>query len=197
MKVGDRKLKRTVFRELSNLPAGAELFDPRHNPVWLLGPSAEGAKKLLEVFRTPNADAPALRFGQSDTRYLGDLYQDLDEDVRKRFALLQTPKFVESFILDRTLERAVDKFGLNETTILDPTCGSGHFLLGAFDRLYEHRLREEPGLDPRQAAKMALDAIAGADINPYAVAIARFRLTLAFIERTAYKKLADAYAHGV
>ena len=33
-----------------------------------------------------------------NTRFLGDLYQDLSEDARKHYALLQTPEFVEAFI---------------------------------------------------------------------------------------------------
>jgi len=37
-----------------------------------------------------------------DTRFFGDPYQDLSEKARKKFALLQTPVFVEEFILDRT-----------------------------------------------------------------------------------------------
>ena len=129
----EREYLLTVFRELSRLPAARDLFDARHNPVWMLGPSAALAKKLLALFRTPNADAPGLRFGQADTRFLGDLYQDLSADVRARFALLQTPHFIEKYILDRTLERAIARFGLDETTLIDPTCGSGHFLLGAFE----------------------------------------------------------------
>lgn len=181
-----------VFRELSHLSAARDLFDPKRNPVWLLGPSAALAKKLLELFRSPSAEAPGLRFGQADTRFLGDLYQDLSADVRERFALLQTPHFVEAYILDRTLERSIARFGLNETSLIDPTCGSGHFLLGAFERLFDHRLRNEPGLDVREAARLALGAVYGADINPYAVAIARFRLTLAFLEKAGYRKLADS-----
>jgi hypothetical protein len=188
----EREYLLSVFRELTRLPAARELFDARHNPVWLLAPSADVAKKLLALFRAPNADAPGFRFGQGDTRFLGDLYQDLSSDVRERFALLQTPRFIETYILNRTLERAIARFGLDETTIIDPTCGSGHFLLGAFDRLVEHRLRKEPGLDVREAARKGLDAVYGADINPYAVAIARFRLTLAFLERGGYVHLVDA-----
>jgi hypothetical protein len=187
----EREYLLTVFRELSRLPGVAGIFDARQNLVWKLAPSAEATKSLLELFRLPDAEAPAFRFGQGDTRVLGDLYQDLSEAVRKRYALLQTPRFVESFILDRTLERAIERFGLDETDLIDPTCGSGHFLLGAFERLVEHRMRESPGLDPREAARLALDAVYGADINPYAVAIARFRLTLAFIEKAGYRKLAD------
>ena len=41
------------------------------------------------------------------TRFLGDLYQDLSEAARTTYALLQTPEFVEEFILDRTLEPAM------------------------------------------------------------------------------------------
>lgn len=183
-----------VFRELAELPASRALFDREHALVWQLSPSAESAKELLRLFRTPNAETPAFRFGQPSTRFLGDLYQDLYEDVRKRFALLQTPDFVESFILDRTLEPAIARFGLDDTTLIDPTCGSGHFLLGAFDRLFEHRMRKTPGIDIKQAAQRALDAVFGADINPYAVAIARTRLVLAFLEKAGIAKLRDAPA---
>ena len=53
------------------------------------------------------------------------------------FALCQTPDFVRAFILDRTLTPAIEAFGYRETTVIDPTCGSGHFLLGAFERLLD------------------------------------------------------------
>jgi hypothetical protein len=181
-----------VFRELAELPAARALFDREHAMVWQLSPSADAAKELLRLFRTPSAEAPAFRFGQASTRFLGDLYQDLYEDVRKRYALLQTPDFIESFILDRTLEPAIERFGLDDTTLIDPTCGSGHFLLGAFDRLFEHRLRAKPGIDVGQAAHQALDAVYGADINPYAVAIARVRLTLSYLEKAGIRRLKDA-----
>lgn len=190
--LSDRDYLLTVFQELSNLPAAKELFDPTHNPVWKLGPSIEGARALLDLFRSPDPEAPAFRFGQVNTRFLGDLYQSLDEETQERFALLQTPHFIEAYILDRTLERAITRFGLDDTTLIDPTCGSGHFLLGALERLVDHRCRKEPGLDVREAARKALDAVYGADINPYAVAIARFRLTLAFLATAGYARLTDA-----
>lgn len=133
----ERDYLRAVFTELEHVPVCKALFDREHNLAWRLAPSAEATKELLGLFRMPDAAAPAFRFGQSSTRFLGDLYQDLSEDVRKRYALLQTPDFIESFILDRTLEPAVEEFGLADTTVIDPTCGSGHFLLGAFGRLFE------------------------------------------------------------
>jgi hypothetical protein len=203
-----RDYLRVVFRELASFPAGQDLFDARHNPVWLLGPSAEASRALLALFRAPTAEQPSLRFGQTDTRFLGDLYQDLSEDVRERFALLQTPAFVERYILDRTLEPALARFGLEDTSLLDPTCGSGHFLLGAFDRLFDHWQRARPGDDRFTALREALARVHGADLNPYAVAIARFRLTLAFIEKGGFTRfdavprvtlnlaVADSLLHG-
>lgn len=181
-----------VFREVAHLDAVRGLFARERSLVWRLAPSAAAARRVLELFRAGDAEAPAFRFGQADTRFLGDLYQDLNEEVRERFALLQTPDFVEEFILDRTLEPALEKFGLERTELIDPTCGSGHFLLGAFGRLVERRLREEPGLDAVEAATKALDAVYGVDVNPYAVMIARFRLTLAWLERAGFTRLEGA-----
>ena len=63
--------------------------------------------------------------------------------------------------------------------MIDPTCGSGHFLLGAFARLLERWEREAPGLELQVRVQKALDAVHGVDLNPFAVAIARFRLTVA------------------
>ncbi|HPY24839.1 MAG TPA: BREX-2 system adenine-specific DNA-methyltransferase PglX [Mycobacterium sp.] len=59
------------------------------------------------------------------------------------------------------------------------TCGSGHFLLGAFHRLHERWQRHAPGLGARELVAKALDSVYGVDINPFAVAIARFRLLVA------------------
>lgn len=172
----------TIFRELSRLPAAADLFDAKHNLVWRLAPSDAACKDLLNLFRTPSIEAPAFRFGQPDTRFLGDLYQDLDADVREYYALFQTPPFLESFILDHTLEPAIREYGIDHADIIDPTCGSGHFLLGAFPRLLDHLRRAHSDVDDRELARRALDKIYGVDINPYAVSIARFRLILQFIE---------------
>lgn len=189
----DRDYVLTVFRELMAFPGGAEVLGPAHNPAWRLSPSNDSVRALLALLREEDAEGK-LRFHLegNDTRFLGDLYQDLSEGVRKRYALLQTPDFVESFILDQTLEPAIKEFGLEKVRLIDPTCGSGHFLLGAFQRLFEHRQRAKPALDPREHATAALGQVYGVDINPYAVAIARFRLTLQYLELAGIDKLARA-----
>ena len=191
--LGPREYLLAVFRELSKLPGARDVFDTKHNPVWVLSPSSEGAKALLDFFRKRDASgAPALVFTGDDTRFLGDLYQDLSEAVRKRYALLQTPEFVEEFILDQTLDPAIAEFGLKDVTLIDPTCGSGHFLLGAFRRLLGRWQKEAPTEHVADLARRALDQVYGVDINPYAVAIARFRLVLALLDAVGIKRLEKA-----
>jgi hypothetical protein len=121
-----------------------------------------------------------------DTRFLGDLYQDLSEAARKRYALLQTPDFVEKFFLDRTLEPALDEFQAEFKAgtfkMIDPACGSGHLVIGAFKRLFDRLLRAEPAASRRELVIRSLACVPGIDINPCAAAIARFRLLLAAMQ---------------
>jgi hypothetical protein len=130
----DREYLLSIFDDLAKRAGTRDLFG-RHNPIrqlpeWL---SPDAAQDLLLPF-----------FQQIDpslgARFLGDLYQDLSEAARKKYALLQTPVFVEEFILDRTLEPAKSR------------C---------------------------EVVQRALAGVHGVDLNPYAVAIARFRLLLA------------------
>ena len=98
--------------------------------------------------------------------------------------------FVEEFILDRTLNPAIDEFGLDTVRMIDPTCGSGHFLLGGFARLFDLWMKRES--NEIVAAQKALDGVWGVDINPFAVAIARFRLIVAAVQACGIKRLKDA-----
>lgn len=198
----DRHWLREVFGRLRALPATGEIFGA-HNPVWAEGlfPSADGARKLREELTRIDADSGELRHNftdpEWDTRFLGDLYQDLSEHAKKTYALLQTPVFVEEFILDRTLEPAITTFGLTDATIIDPTCGSGHFLLGAFKRLFHRWIEDFPSVPRRELAQRSLDAIAGIDVNPFAATIARFRLLVAALQAGGDDHLANAPSYRV
>ncbi len=194
----DRDYLLAVFNELAKLPGTKDVFGP-HNPVsvyrdWLSG---DAAQKLIELFQKIDADSSGeiihdFTDGDWDTRFLGDLYQDLSEAARKKYALLQTPIFVEEFILDRTLEPAISEFGLKDLKMIDPACGSGHFLLGSFARILKHWRKAEPGTNDRELVNRAMAAVHGVDLNPYAVAIARFRLLLAAMKECRVTQLKDA-----
>jgi hypothetical protein len=187
----DNDYLRDVVAVASRLPGLSDVMKVQR--VLLTAPvSADMGKQLVRFFRATNADTGALVHDFADpdwnTRFLGDLYQDLSEAARERYALLQTPEFVESFILDRTLTPALDIYTLEEVDLIAPTCGSGHFLLGAFERLAPRWLRKRPD-NVNQALQEALDRIAGVDLNPYAVVIARFRLLVAALKMAKVHKL--------
>ena len=186
----DRHWLRSAFEYLAGLHPTGKIFD-EHNPVWRFDISGEAAEALSDFFRR-GAGYASLRTLQLDTRFLGDLYQDLSQHARDTYALLQTPEFVEEFILDRTFEPAVREFGLANTSVIDPTCGSGHFLLGAFHRLVRMWKEREPGTDVRELVERALGQVTGVDINAFAVAIARFRLMVAALKECELSSLERA-----
>ncbi|MEU2891694.1 BREX-2 system adenine-specific DNA-methyltransferase PglX [Streptomyces albidoflavus] len=194
----------TAFEELGAGQAGRLLFDRDHNPLYQIPLSHDGAGALLAFWRQQKSMAaeaeaeaedgsgstsvlvhdftdPLSEDGTEgwDTRFLGDLYQDLSEAARKTYALLQTPEFVEEFILDRTMTPAVREFGFEELKMIDPTCGSGHFVLGAFRRLVRMWVEERPEVGSYERVRAALESVHGVDLNPFAVAVARFRLLVA------------------
>jgi hypothetical protein len=125
----DREYFHHVFHEIGKIPAAKELFAEGKTPLWAVTPSGDAAMKLLALWRKIDAETGHLKryfeMEEGDTRFLGDLYQELSEKAKKKYALLQTPVFVEEFILDRTLNPAIDEFGLEKVRLLDPTFGVG------------------------------------------------------------------------
>ncbi|AGZ44182.1 BREX-2 system adenine-specific DNA-methyltransferase PglX [Actinoplanes friuliensis] len=183
------------FEAIGGTQAGKSLFDKRHNPLYQIPLSHDAAKGLIGFWRRRGEQGGLVHSFRDelwDTRFLGDLYQDLSEYAKKTYALLQTPEFVEEFILDLTLTPAIDEFGHDQVKMIDPTCGSGHFVLGAFDQLLKQWERHAPNRDAHERVKLALDAVHGVDINPFAVAIARFRLLVAALRASEITTLADA-----
>jgi len=193
----EREYLTHVFAQTGAFLGMTEFFDRRHNPLWSVGPTGDAAAALLNFWRRadPSSGRPIHDFSDAEwnTRFLGDLYQDLSEAARKRYALLQTPEFIEQFILDRTLTPAIATFGFRVVRMIDPTCGSGHFLLGRFHRLFNLWRDSQPDEVPAVLAQRALDQVFGVDLNPNVVAIARFRLLLAALRVTGTRRLRNAF----
>ncbi|MFI8950322.1 BREX-2 system adenine-specific DNA-methyltransferase PglX [Streptomyces sp. NPDC053750] len=201
-----------AFTELGAGQAGRLLFDRDHNPLYQIPLSHDGAGALIAFWREQRASevsgdegagGPVLVHDFSDplsedgtegwdTRFLGDLYQDLSEAARKTYALLQTPEFVEEFILDRTMTPAVREFGFEELKMIDPTCGSGHFVLGAFRRLVRMWAEQRPEVGAYERVRAALNSVHGVDLNPFAVAVARFRLLVAAMAASGMRTFEEA-----
>jgi len=182
------------FEALRKYPATQSLVDG-HAALNITAPSSDAIHQLLSFWRRTDDNGELVwtfRDDQLTTRFLGDLYQDLSDFAKKKYALLQTPEFVEEFILDQTMEPALKDRPLEGFQIIDPTCGSGHFLLGAFTRLVERWHHHAPGMELRTRVDNALASVYGVDLNPFAVAIAKFRLIVAALQACGETTLVNA-----
>ncbi len=76
-----------------------------------------------------------------------------------------------------------------KVTVMDPCCGSGHFLVAAFGMLKQMRMEEE-GLSERQAADAVLrDNLFGLEIDARCTQIAAFALAFAAWKSDGYRQL--------
>lgn len=76
-----------------------------------------------------------------------------------------------------------------EVTIMDPCCGSGHFLVAAFEMLHRMRMEEE-GLGEAQAADAVLrDNLFGLELDARCTQIAAFALALSAWKKGGYREL--------
>ncbi|MDO9017999.1 MAG: BREX-2 system adenine-specific DNA-methyltransferase PglX [Deltaproteobacteria bacterium] len=195
--LGQTSYLRWVYRDLASADAGLpELFAPQPAEVAL--PSDALSRELLDFWRERDPDTGALRWAFTDAhfdgRLMGDLYQDLDPVVKDRFALRQTPDFILDFILDETLTPAIAEWGVETVRLIDPACGSGHFLLAGFKRLVAGMREKFPERGAREVVLDVLRRVVGLDLNDYACALARARLVMTALELCGENDLAEASA---
>ncbi len=97
----------------------------------------------------------------------------------------------------RTLEDGTPAAGVfegwpdtaSEITVMDPCCGSGHFLVAAFEIMQRFRMAEE-GLSEREAGDAVLrDNLFGLEIDPRCTQIAAFALAFAAWKSGGYREL--------
>ena len=76
-----------------------------------------------------------------------------------------------------------------EVTVMDPCCGSGHFLVAAFEMLFKMRIEAE-GLGIAEAVDSVIrDNLFGLEIDPRCTQIAAFALALAAWKGGGYREL--------
>lgn len=109
---------------------------------------------------------------------LRDFYQDLvPEELRKSLGEFYTP--------DWLVEHSVAKLGYNDAKwlvarLLDPTCGSGSFLLEAIEQ--KRRAALAAGWDADRTVDMLTTTVWGFDLNPLAVQSSRVNFLIAIAD---------------
>ena len=112
------------------------------------------------------------RLDQVESDVLKILYESLiDREERHGLGEYYTPDWLAAKIVRHAVERPI------EQRVLDPACGSGTFLFHAIRNFI--REAEESGLEEKLQAEEATNHIAGMDIHPVAVIIARVTYLLA------------------
>lgn len=192
--LGDTAFLSWVFRDLASPRGGLpELFAPQ--PAEIAVPADALSRVLIEFWRAKDADT-GFQWSFAGEAFagelMGDLYQELDPVVKDRYALCQTPDFVRDFMLGQTLTPAIAELGADAVRVLDPACGSGHFLLDALRRLVDATAAQHPDWPQRQVVEHALDRVVGIDLNDYACALARVRLVMTAAELAGATSLAEA-----
>src|SRR4030042_4219044 len=89
------------------------------------------------------------------------------------------------YIVKNTLGKMLEDEGDDKIKILDPACGSGSFLIKAFDYLLEyHKSHSEKNLESfLRKIKILTDNIYGVDLDKQATEITQLNLLLRALEK--------------
>ena len=117
---------------------------------------------------------------QRDT--LRDFYQDLvPETLRKSLGEFYTPDWLVQFTIEETAGG-----NLLDKRVLDPTCGSGSFLIEIIRR--KRAAAEREGFTPKRTLDMLCKDVWGFDLNPLAVQTARVNFLMEIADLLAQAK---------
>jgi type I restriction-modification system DNA methylase subunit len=127
---------------------------------------------------------------------LSEIYEEFlsteqGEDATSSDGAYYTPHVLVEFILNKKLPWAdVDNKDYN-IKVIDPTCGSGIFLVESFNRLVDRWEYQYPNrkVDFDILKKLVLDNIFGIEINPDAIKVAAFSIYLAMLDKLDPKTL--------
>jgi type I restriction-modification system DNA methylase subunit len=132
-------------------------------------------------------------------------------EVRKAGGVYYTPKYIVDYIVKHTVGKVIEgktPKQIEKIRILDPACGSGSFLIGAFQYLIDYHVRyltehpkeahihplfpdlikgenpsaDEPRLSVVRKARILRNNLFGIDIDPQAVEITMMSLYLKALE---------------
>jgi type I restriction-modification system DNA methylase subunit len=126
------------------------------------------------------------------------------KERRKEQGIYYTPKFVTDYIVKETVGHFLKERSHNEILnirILDPACGSGSFLIRAYDELLNYHAyrsgKSVTELDQYERLPILIKNIFGVDLDTQAVEIARLNLLLrSLAKRETLPSLADSIRQG-
>ena len=103
---------------------------------------------------------------------IGRVYEELIPDVeRHKLGQYYTPPPIIELIIEMCIESADDK-------VLDPSCGSGGFLVKAYHKLRDLKKKQNPFADDDKLHEEILNQLFGIDINPFPAQLSSINLAV-------------------
>jgi hypothetical protein len=172
-------------------------------------------------------------FAVVETEVLGEIYEQFlgevitveagavqivsKPEIRESGGVVPTPRFIADAIVERTVKPIIQAKSPDQLagfTVADICCGSGIFLLAAYELLLEHHLAWYVSIDRAvnvgrtiyeaaagqwrltfdEKRRILVDHVRGVDIDPNAVEVTRFSLLLKLIEDESAAALRDFVA---
>lgn len=133
------------------------------------------------------------QFNYLPIELISHIYEDFlsDENGQKKKGVVYTPPYLVQFLIDRCMPL---RCGRQNFKIIDPACGSGIFLVGAFKRMIQWwRARngwKKPQKENIEELQQILHSnIYGCDLEDEAVTLSYFSLGLALLDALSPKEI--------
>ncbi len=142
---------------------------------------AEFVSGEVEVKSGQRSLWPLYSFDTLPLEFISSVYEEFLNDDQYSMSAYYTPSHLVDFVLDGVLPWGGTEWDLK---ILDPCCGSGIFLVKAFQRLAQRWRNANPGYEPRVEDLRGLleKNLFGVDDHEDAIRVASFSLCLALCD---------------
>jgi|APSaa5957512622_1039677.scaffolds.fasta_scaffold02511_6 type I restriction-modification system DNA methylase subunit len=122
------------------------------------------------------------KFNKIPIQLISNVYEEFlgrtNKEEKKSKGIFYTKTFVIDFMLSHTIYPKIEK--QSHSTILDPACGSGAFLVQAFNRILKSQLEKNLSIDEK--AEILQKQIFGIDTDVNALQITAFSLYLTLLD---------------
>lgn len=128
---------------------------------------------------------PLYSFNDLPIELISNIYEEFLEDEE---GVVYTPPYLVHFLVDELMPLGEPKADFK---VFDPACGSGVFLVAAYQRIIDWwRIQNDWGKpDLNILKKLLRDNIYGVDIDPKAVRLSIFSLSLALLDELSPKEI--------
>lgn len=188
-----------IFRDFDD-GYNSKLFEPHHSETWHI--DNETLKTVInglydsDGYRYDFSAISADVLGGIYEQYLGHILKQAkkrtsvkkEHSKRKEQGIYYTPTFIVDYVVKNTIGRLFEQRtykDMMDLKVLDPACGSGSFLIKAYDELTNYFEQKDRQVNLFTRFRILTGNIYGVDLDAQAVEIAQLNLLLKTLSRRA------------